>query len=101
MQLTASGDFEEALALCKLLPPEDSSLRAAKEGSIHIRCGISITLGNSFGKKLDETLIYQVKVVLQFCILHLTMQRTCKKSKLSSMFIKLYHELIVLYNLHA
>lgn len=37
VQLTASGDFEEALALCKLLPPEDSSLRAAKEGSIHIR----------------------------------------------------------------
>jgi hypothetical protein len=37
VQLTASGNFEEALALCKLLPPEDSNLRAAKEGSIHIR----------------------------------------------------------------
>ena len=37
MQLTASGEFEEALALCKLLPPEDSNLRAAKESSIHIR----------------------------------------------------------------
>ena len=37
VQLTASGDFEEALALCKMLPPEDASLRAAKEGSIHIR----------------------------------------------------------------
>lgn len=37
VQLTASGNFEEALALCKLLPPEDSSLRAAKEQSIHIR----------------------------------------------------------------
>jgi len=37
VQLTASGNFEEALSLCKLLPPEDSSLRAAKEGSIHIR----------------------------------------------------------------
>ena len=37
VQLTASGDFEEALALCKLLPPEDSSLRATKESSIHIR----------------------------------------------------------------
>lgn len=37
VQLTASGNFDEALALCKLLPPEDSSLRAAKEGSIHIR----------------------------------------------------------------
>lgn len=38
VQLTASGNFDEALALCKLLPPEDSSLRAAKEGSIHLRC---------------------------------------------------------------
>lgn len=37
VQLTASGDFEEALALCKMLPPEDASLRAAREGSIHIR----------------------------------------------------------------
>ncbi|KAH0894059.1 hypothetical protein HID58_056488, partial [Brassica napus] len=34
-QLTAAGNFEEALALCKSLPPEDSSLRAAKESSIH------------------------------------------------------------------
>lgn len=37
VQFTASGNFEEALALCKLLPPEDSSLRSAKESSIHIR----------------------------------------------------------------
>ncbi|XWS45411.1 hypothetical protein CRYUN_Cryun15aG0134400 [Craigia yunnanensis] len=37
VQLTASGNFEEALTLCKLLPPEDASLRAAKEESIHIR----------------------------------------------------------------
>ena len=37
VQLTASGNFEEALALCKLLPPEDANLRAAKEGAIHIR----------------------------------------------------------------
>nr|GMD60228.1 Vam6/Vps39-like protein [Ipomoea batatas] len=36
VQLTASGNLEEALALCKLLPLEDSSLRAAKEQSIHI-----------------------------------------------------------------
>ncbi|KAL9274546.1 Vacuolar sorting protein 39-like protein [Drosera capensis] len=27
VQLTASGNFEEALALCKLLPPEDSDMR--------------------------------------------------------------------------
>ncbi|PRQ47618.1 putative vacuolar sorting protein 39/Transforming growth factor beta receptor-associated domain 1 [Rosa chinensis] len=38
VQLTASGEFEEALSLCKLLPPEEASLRAAKEASIHIRC---------------------------------------------------------------
>ena len=37
VQLTASGNFEEALALCKLLPSEESSLRAAKESSIHTR----------------------------------------------------------------
>lgn len=37
VQLTASGNFEEALALCRMLPQEDSSLRAAKEQSIHIR----------------------------------------------------------------
>ncbi|XP_050371906.1 vacuolar sorting protein 39 [Argentina anserina] len=38
VQLTASGEFEEALSLCKLLPPEEANLRAAKEASIHIRC---------------------------------------------------------------
>ncbi|KAL6227177.1 hypothetical protein ACLB2K_001136 [Fragaria x ananassa] len=38
VQLTASGEFEEALSLCKLLPPEEASHRAAKEASIHIRC---------------------------------------------------------------
>ncbi|CAJ2647565.1 unnamed protein product [Trifolium pratense] len=37
VQLTASGNFEEALSLCKLRPPEESSIRAAKEGSFHIR----------------------------------------------------------------
>lgn len=37
VRLTEFGDFEEALALFKLLPPEDSSLRASKEQSIHIR----------------------------------------------------------------
>nr|GEW98220.1 Vam6/Vps39-like protein [Tanacetum cinerariifolium] len=37
VQLTASGNFEEALVLCKFLPPEDSGLRASKEQSIHIR----------------------------------------------------------------
>ena len=42
VQLTASGNFDEALALCKLLPPEDASHRTAKEGSIHIRWIFSI-----------------------------------------------------------
>ncbi|KAK4477720.1 hypothetical protein RD792_016974 [Penstemon davidsonii] len=44
VQLTASGNFEEALALCKLLSPEDSSHRAAKEQSIHISllCNIGV-----------------------------------------------------------
>lgn len=42
VQLTASGDFNEALALCKHLPPEDSNLedsnlRAARESGIHLR----------------------------------------------------------------
>ena len=37
VQLTASRKFEEALALCKLLPPEDAALRANKEDDIHRR----------------------------------------------------------------
>ena len=37
VQLAASGNFEDALALCKLLPPEDAALRASKEDAIHIR----------------------------------------------------------------
>ncbi|KAH9332094.1 hypothetical protein KI387_004202, partial [Taxus chinensis] len=36
VQLAASGNFDEALALCKLLPPEDSTLRASKEDSLRI-----------------------------------------------------------------
>ncbi len=37
VQLAASGNYNDALALCKLLPPEDAALRAAKEDAIHIR----------------------------------------------------------------
>lgn len=37
VQLAASGNFEDALALCKLLPPEDAALRVSKEDAIHIR----------------------------------------------------------------
>ncbi|EFJ23179.1 hypothetical protein SELMODRAFT_442906 [Selaginella moellendorffii] len=39
VQLAASGNFEDALALCKLMPPEDASLRASKEDAIHKRYG--------------------------------------------------------------
>ncbi|XP_024386372.1 vacuolar sorting protein 39 [Physcomitrium patens] len=39
VQLAASGNFEDALALCKLLPPEDAALRVSKEDAIHIRYG--------------------------------------------------------------
>ncbi|KAH8942321.1 hypothetical protein BDL97_14G092800 [Sphagnum fallax] len=39
VQLAASGNYNDALALCKLLPPEDAALRAAKEDAIHIRYG--------------------------------------------------------------
>lgn len=37
VQLAASGNFEDALALCKLLPLEDTALRVAKEDSLHRR----------------------------------------------------------------
>lgn len=53
VQLTAAGNFEEALSLCKLLPPEDSNLRAAKEDSIHIRFHSYIIL--VLLKKLKQT----------------------------------------------
>ncbi|CAM6117042.1 unnamed protein product [Calypogeia fissa] len=39
VQLAASGNFEDALALCKMFPPEDAALRAAKEDTIHTRYG--------------------------------------------------------------
>eukprot|EP00249_Psilotum_nudum_P022700 c28613_g1_i1 orf=68-3187(+) len=39
VQLAASRNFDEALALCKLLPAEEAALRAAKEDDIHIRYG--------------------------------------------------------------
>ena len=44
VQLTASRKFEEALALCKLLPPEDAALRANKEDDIHRRLAVMIFL---------------------------------------------------------
>lgn len=54
VQLTASGEFEEALALCKLLPPEDSNLRAAKESSIHIRYGHFLFNGGSYEEAMEQ-----------------------------------------------
>ncbi|KAL3694865.1 hypothetical protein R1sor_008516 [Riccia sorocarpa] len=39
VQLAASGNFRDALALCRMLPPEDAALRANKEDAIHIRYG--------------------------------------------------------------
>ncbi|KAJ1293883.1 hypothetical protein BS78_01G103500 [Paspalum vaginatum] len=54
VQLTASGEFEEALALCKLLPPEDSNLRAAKESSIHIRYGHFLFGSGSYEEAIEQ-----------------------------------------------
>lgn len=62
VQLTASGNFEEALALCKLLPPEDSSLRAAKEGSIHIRYAHYLFDNGSYEEAMEHFLASQVDI---------------------------------------
>ncbi|PIA52660.1 hypothetical protein AQUCO_01000493v1 [Aquilegia coerulea] len=62
VQLTASGKFEEALALCKMLPPEDSSLRAAKEASIHLRYGHSLFDIARYEEAMEQFLASQVDV---------------------------------------
>ncbi|KAF5205069.1 Vacuolar sorting protein [Thalictrum thalictroides] len=62
VQLTASGNFEEALALCKMLPPEDSSLRAAKEASIHLRYGHYLFDNTRFEEAMEQFLASQVDV---------------------------------------
>ncbi|PKU60647.1 Pentatricopeptide repeat-containing protein [Dendrobium catenatum] len=62
VQLTASGNFVGALALCKLLPPEDSSLRAAKEASIHIRYGHYLFDNGSYEESMDQFLASQVDI---------------------------------------
>ncbi|XP_072972128.1 vacuolar sorting protein 39 [Typha angustifolia] len=62
VQLTASGDFEEALALCKLLPPEDSTLRVAKESSIHLRYGHSLFDNGSYEESMEQFLASQVDI---------------------------------------
>ncbi|XP_059639548.1 vacuolar sorting protein 39 isoform X2 [Cornus florida] len=62
VQLTASGNFEEALALCKLLPPEDSSLRASKEQSIHIRYAHYLFENGSYEEAMEQFLASQVEI---------------------------------------
>ncbi|XP_052196516.1 vacuolar sorting protein 39 [Diospyros lotus] len=62
VQLTASGNFEEALALCKLLPPEDSSLRAAKEQSIHIRYAHYLFENGSYEEAMEHFVASQVEI---------------------------------------
>lgn len=62
VQLTASGNFEEALALCKLLPPEDSSLRASKEQSIHMRYAHYLFENGSYEEAMDHFVASQVEI---------------------------------------
>ncbi|XP_059293196.1 vacuolar sorting protein 39 isoform X2 [Lycium ferocissimum] len=62
VQLTASGNFAEALALCKLLPPEDSSLRSAKEQSIHIRYAHFLFENGSYEEAMEHFLASQVEI---------------------------------------
>ncbi|CAN6469973.1 unnamed protein product [Victoria cruziana] len=54
VQLAASGNFEEALALCKQLPPEDSTMIASKEKSIHLRYGHHLFDGGSYEEAMDQ-----------------------------------------------
>ncbi|XP_047313563.1 vacuolar sorting protein 39-like [Impatiens glandulifera] len=62
VQLTASGNFDEALALCQLLPPEESSLRAAKEQSIHIRYAHYLFENGNYEEAMEHFLASQVGI---------------------------------------
>ncbi|KAL2906545.1 Vacuolar sorting protein 39 [Bienertia sinuspersici] len=62
VQLTASGNFEEALSLCKLLPPEDSSLRAAKESSIHVRYAHYLFENGNYEEAMEHFVASQVDI---------------------------------------
>ncbi|KAL8118028.1 vacuolar sorting protein 39-like [Apium graveolens] len=62
VQLTASGEFEEALALCKMLPPEDLNLRTAKEQSIHIRYARHLYENGSYEEAMEHFLQSQVEI---------------------------------------
>ncbi|KAG6549551.1 hypothetical protein Mapa_008932 [Marchantia paleacea] len=54
VQLAASGNFQNALALCKMLPPEDAALRASKEDAIHIRYGHYLFEQGQFGEAMEH-----------------------------------------------
>ncbi|XVF62028.1 hypothetical protein PTKIN_Ptkin08bG0184100 [Pterospermum kingtungense] len=62
VQLTASGNFDEALGLCKLLPAEDASLRAAKEASIHIRYAHYLFDNGTYEEAMEHFLSSQVDI---------------------------------------
>ncbi|RZC64196.1 hypothetical protein C5167_025952 [Papaver somniferum] len=62
VQLTASSNFEEALALCKLLPPENIKLRLAKEDSIRIRYGHYLFDNESYDEAMDQFLASSVDI---------------------------------------
>ncbi|KAJ4962524.1 hypothetical protein NE237_022463 [Protea cynaroides] len=68
IQLTASANFEEALALCKLLPPEDSSLRASKVASIHIRYGHYLFDNGSYEEAIEHFYASQVDITYVLCL---------------------------------
>ncbi|KAF3542810.1 hypothetical protein DY000_02009378, partial [Brassica cretica] len=51
-----------ALALCKSLPPEDSSLRAAKESSIHTRFAHYLFENGSYEEAMEHFLASQVDI---------------------------------------
>ncbi|GJW21173.1 Vam6/Vps39-like protein [Tanacetum coccineum] len=62
VQLTASGNFEEALVLCKFLPPEDSGLRASKEQSIHIRYAHHLFGNGRYEEAMEHFVASQVEL---------------------------------------
>ncbi|MBA0707012.1 hypothetical protein Golax_019094, partial [Gossypium laxum] len=62
VQLTASGEFEEALALCKLLPPKDADLRAARERSIHTRYAHYLFENGCYEEAMEHFLASQVDI---------------------------------------
>ncbi|TYJ47365.1 hypothetical protein E1A91_A02G184600v1 [Gossypium mustelinum] len=62
VQLTASGEFEEALALCKLLPPKDADLRVARECSIHTRYAHYLFDNGCYEEAMEHFLASQVDI---------------------------------------